>query len=100
MKNMNKTFIIAEAGVNHNGSLNQAKELVDVAKDSGADIVKFQTFKSNNLVTKVTKKALYQSLNIDNNDTQLEMLRKLELSFDQQLDLKSYCIKKLWCVCW
>ena len=87
-------LIIAEAGVNHNGSLNQAKELVDVAKDSGADIVKFQTFKPNNLVTKETKKALYQSLNIDNNDTQLEMLRKLELSFDQQLDLKSYCIKK------
>ena len=87
-------LIIAEAGVNHNGSLELAKELVDVAKNCGADIVKFQTFKSNNLVTKETKKALYQSLNIDNNDTQLEMLSKLELSFDQQLDLKSYCIKK------
>ena len=87
-------LIIAEAGVNHNGSLSQAKELVDVAKDSGADIVKFQTFKSNNLVTKETKKAFYQSLNTENSDSQLEMLRKLELSFDQQIDLKNYCIKK------
>jgi len=87
-------LIIAEAGVNHNGSLSQAKELVDVAKDSGADIVKFQTFKSNNLVTKETKKAFYQSLNTANSDSQLEMLRKLELSFEQQLDLKNYCIKK------
>ncbi len=87
-------LIIAEAGVNHNGSLRQAKELVDVAKDSGADIVKFQTFKSNNLVTKETKKAFYQSLNTDNNDSQLEMLRKLELSFDQQLELRNYCVKK------
>ena len=87
-------LIIAEAGVNHNGSLRQAKELVDVAKDSGADIVKFQTFKSDNLVTKETKPALYQSLNTGNNDSQLEMLRKLELSFDQQFELKNYCIKK------
>ncbi len=87
-------LIIAEAGVNHNGSLSQAKELVDVAKDSGADIVKFQTFKSNNLVTKETKKAFYQSLNTENSDSQLEMLRKLELPFDQYLDLKNYCIKK------
>ena len=87
-------LIIAEAGVNHNGSLSQAKELVDVAKESGADIVKFQTFNSSNLVTKGTKKALYQSLNTENNDSQLEMLRKLELSFDQQIDLKNYCIKK------
>ena len=87
-------LIIAEAGVNHNGSLRKAKELVDAAKDSGADIVKFQTFKSNNLVTKETKKACYQSLNTNNNDSQLEMLRKLELSFDQQLELKKYCIKK------
>ena len=87
-------LIIAEAGVNHNGSLSQAKELVDVAKESGADIVKFQTFKSNNLVTKETKKALYQSLNTNSCDSQLEMLKKLELSYDQQIDLKNYCIKK------
>ncbi len=87
-------LIIAEAGVNHNGSLSQAKELVDVAKESGADIVKFQTFNSSNLVTKGTKKALYQSLNTENNDSQLEMLKKLELSFDQQIDLRNYCIKK------
>ena len=88
-------LIIAEAGVNHNGSLRQAKELVDAAKDSGADIVKFQTFKSDNLVTKETKPALYQSLNTGNNDSQLEMLRKLELSYGQQIDLKNYCIKKI-----
>ena len=83
-------LIIAEAGVNHNGSLSQAKELVDAAKDSGADIVKFQTFKSNNLVTKETKKASYQCLNTNNSDSQLEMLRKLELSYSQQIDLKNY----------
>ena len=55
-----------------------------------ADIVKFQTFKSNNLVTKETKKAFYQSLNTDNNDSQLEMLKKLELTHDEQIDLKNY----------
>ena len=87
-------LIIAEAGVNHNGSLKLAKELVDVAKDCGADIVKFQSFKSSNLVIKDAKKAYYQSLNTNDGDTQLDMLSKLELSYDKQLDLKNYCTKK------
>ena len=87
-------LIIAEAGVNHNGSLILAKELVDVAKDCGADIVKFQSFKSSNLVIKDTKKAEYQSINTNNKDSQLEMLRELELTYEEQLDLKNYCIRK------
>ena len=87
-------LIIAEAGVNHNGSFKLAKELVDVAKNCGADIVKFQTFKSNNLVTAYTKKALYQNLNNKDNESQLDMLSKLELTFDQQIDLKNYCKEK------
>ena len=81
-------LIIAEAGVNHNGSLILAKELVDVAKDCGADIVKFQSFKSSNLVIKDTKKAEYQSINTNNEDSQLEMLSKLELTYEEQLDFK------------
>ncbi len=87
-------LIIAEAGVNHNGSIELAKELVDVAKDCGADIVKFQSFKSNNLVIKDTKKAEYQSINTNNEDSQLDMLSKLELTYEEQLDLKNYCIRK------
>ncbi|WP_288262954.1 N-acetylneuraminate synthase [uncultured Prochlorococcus sp.] len=87
-------LIIAEAGVNHNGSLIRAKELVDVAKDCGADIVKFQSFKSNNLVIKDTKKAEYQSINTNNEDSQLEMLSKLELTSEELLDLKNYCTSK------
>ena len=87
-------LIIAEAGVNHNGSFRLAKELVDAAKNCGADVVKFQTFKSNNLVTPYTKKALYQNSNIKDNESQLDMLSKLELTFDQQIDLKNYCDEK------
>ncbi len=87
-------LIIAEAGVNHNGSFRLAKELVDVAKNCGADVVKFQTFKSNNLVTPYTKKALYQNSNNKDNESQFDMLSKLELTFDQQIDLKNYCDEK------
>lgn len=87
-------LIIAEAGVNHNGSIELAKELVDVAKDCGADIVKFQSFKSNNLVIKDTKKAEYQSINTNNEDSQLDMLSKLELTYEEQLNLKNYCTSK------
>ena len=96
---LNKWFfklvlIIAEAGVNHNGSFKLARELVDVAKNCGADVVKFQTFKSKNLVTPYTKKALYQNSNIKDNESQFDMLSKLELTFDQQIDLKNYCNEK------
>jgi sialic acid synthase SpsE len=74
-------FIIAEAGVNHNGSLTLAKKLVDTAKDAGVDAVKFQTFKTKELVTKDAKTASYQYKNIGKKQSQYEMLRRLELSY-------------------
>ncbi|MBC3888242.1 N-acetylneuraminate synthase [Acetobacterium paludosum] len=87
-------LIIAEAGVNHNGSLENAKKLVDQAKKCGADCIKFQTFKSDNLVSKDAAKADYQKKNTKSNETQLEMLRKLELSFDDFVELSEYCKQK------
>lgn len=85
------TFIIAEAGVNHNGSLDTAKALVDVAKESGADAVKFQTFIPENLVTKQAQKAEYQIKNTKNPGSQLEMIKQLSLSFEDFSLLKTYC---------
>lgn len=84
-------FIIAEAGVNHNGSLDLAKELVVAAKDSGADCVKFQTFKAGNLVSKSAKKADYQTENTGSNESQFDMLKKLELAQDDFIELKEFC---------
>ena len=89
----NKTIIIAEAGVNHNGKLSIAKKLINLAKDAGADIIKFQTFKSKNLVIKKTKKAKYQTRFFPN-QTQYEMLKKLELNFSEFKELKNYCSRK------
>lgn len=91
---MNRVFIIAEAGVNHNGSLEIAKQLIDKAVDSGVDCVKFQTFKADNLVNKNAQKAEYQIENTKNNDTQYSMLKKLELSFANFIELKKYCDEK------
>jgi N,N'-diacetyllegionaminate synthase len=92
----NNTFIIAEAGVNHNGSVELAKKLIDVAKDCGCDAVKFQTFIAKNVVSKFAKKAQYQIENTNNDESQLEMIKKLELSFADFLELKNYCdIKKI-----
>ena len=77
---MNKSniTIIAEAGVNHNGSVDLAKKLIDVAVNSGADAVKFQTFRANDVVSRNTPKAEYQIKTTDQNESQLEMIRKLE----------------------
>ena len=91
---MNKVFIIAEAGVNHNGQLEMAFKLVDAAKKAGADAVKFQFFKATNLVTKNAGKAEYQKELTDANESQLEMIKKLELTGEQQKQLLKYCETK------
>ena len=89
---LNKVFIIAEAGVNHNGSVELAKKLIDVAVNSGVDAVKFQTFKASNLVCKTARKAAYQKENMnDNDDNQYNMLKKLELDICTHNKLISYC---------
>jgi N,N'-diacetyllegionaminate synthase len=86
-----RTLIIAEAGVNHNGELGLAKELIDVAAEAGADIVKFQTFSADRLVTRTVKKANYQTLNTDGQESQHEMLRRLELSAEMHRELIAHC---------
>ena len=91
---MNKTLIIAEAGVNHNGDINLAKKLVDIAADAKVDYVKFQTFKAEKLVNKSAKKADYQKTNTGNNDSQYEMLKNLELSEESHHILIDYCKEK------
>ena len=91
---MKKTIIIAEAGVNHNGDTAKAKALIDKGAEAGVDYVKFQTFKAGNLVTKQAKRAAYQDKNTQNNDSQYEMLKKLELSQDVHKELIDYCSKK------
>ena len=92
---MNKhTIIIAEAGVNHNGSIELAKQLIEEAAKAGADFVKFQTFKADLLVSKTAKKAEYQKKNIgDGDDTQFAMLKKLELNEAAHLELIAHCEK-------
>lgn len=91
---MAKTFIIGEAGVNHNGSLELAKKLVDVAVEANCDAVKFQTFKAENVISRNAKKADYQQQTTGASESQLEMVRKLELSFEQFRELKNYCDAK------
>ncbi|MXS72246.1 N-acetylneuraminate synthase [Flavobacteriaceae bacterium W22] len=92
---MKKVTIIAEAGVNHNGSIENAFKLIDAAVEAGVDYVKFQTFKSENLVSKSAKKADYQIENTGNSEeSQLEMLKKLELNHKKHQELVDYCSKK------
>ncbi|MBU3601773.1 N-acetylneuraminate synthase [Polynucleobacter sp. AM-25C3] len=87
----NKTLIIAEAGVNHNGDIGLAKQLIDVAAEAGADMVKFQTFNANRQVTRTAKKADYQSQATDSAESQHEMLSRLELTEAMHLELIAHC---------
>ncbi len=91
---MKKVFIIAEAGVNHNGSVKLAKKLVDVASEAGVDAVKFQTFKTENLVSKNAQKAAYQKETTDKTESQFDMIKKLELDIDTHHELIAYCKTK------
>jgi N,N'-diacetyllegionaminate synthase len=94
-KRMNKVLIIAEAGVNHNGDINIAMQLIDAAAEAGVDYVKFQTFKAEKLVSKSAHKADYQNANTGvSNESQLEMLQKLELSEVDHHLLIAYCKQK------
>ncbi|PCI99634.1 MAG: N-acetylneuraminate synthase [Flavobacteriales bacterium] len=89
-----KTFIIAEAGVNHGGDVELAKKLVDIAAEAQVDAVKFQAFRTDKLILNTVKKADYQIQNTKNEDSQASMLRKLELNLDAYIELKSYCESK------
>ena len=92
---MNHVTVIAEAGVNHNGSIELAKQLVDKAVEAGVDFIKFQTFKAANLVTKKARQAEYQKNNIGgDDDSQYQMLKKLELTQEEHFELIEYCKKK------
>lgn len=89
--NNNKTLIIAEAGVNHNGRLDLALKLCDAAKDAGADVVKFQTWKTEKIITHNVDQADYQAVNTGNVESQFDMLKKLELSYDDFRKVKQHC---------
>jgi len=87
-----KTLIIAEAGVNHNGDLDLAKQLINAAADAGADLVKFQTFNANRQVTRTAKKADYQTQTTDSTESQHTMLRRLELTEEMHHQLIAHCL--------
>ena len=87
-------FIIAEAGVNHNGDLNLAYKMVDKAKEAGVDCIKFQTFKTEKIISKNTEMADYQKENTNNNESHYEMVKKLELSYEDFRKIKNYCEQK------
>jgi len=92
--NPEPTFVIAEAGVNHNGSVGLAKALIDSAVAAGADAVKFQSFVTENMVTNDAERAQYQIANTGNSESQYQMLKRLELSHPQQRELFDYCTSK------
>ena len=88
----NRTLIIAEAGVNHNGDLDLAKQLINAAADAGADLVKFQTFNANSQVTRTAKKADYQTQTTSSTESQHAMLRRLELTEEMHHQLIAHCL--------
>ena len=90
----NKTLIIAEIGVNHNGKINLAKKLINIAKKAGSDFVKFQSFKASNLVKQSTGVAKYQKNNLKKDIKQIDMLKKYELSYEDHKRLINHCKKK------
>ncbi len=91
---MSRVFVIAEAGVNHNGDIEIAKKLIDAAAEAGADAVKFQTFKAETLVCRTAKKAAYQLETTDRSETQYDMLKKLELTEQMHRELMESCEKR------
>lgn len=90
---MSKVLIIAEAGVNHNGDINLAYKLIDAAKEAGADIVKFQTAKPENCISKFAEKANYQKQTTGTSESQLEMCKRISLPYEAYIELKKYCDK-------
>ena len=90
-ENKFKTLIIAEAGVNHNGDIGKAKDLIDVAAEAGADWVKFQTFSADRLVTVLAPKASYQNQTTDSDESQFSMIKKLELTREMHECLIKHC---------
>ncbi len=90
---MTHTLIIAEAGVNHNGKLDLALQLCDAAKESGADVVKFQTWKTEKIITQTVAQAAYQTENTGRTESQFDMLKHLELSYDDFRKIKEHCDK-------
>ncbi|EOX9826025.1 N-acetylneuraminate synthase [Campylobacter jejuni] len=90
---MKKILVIAEAGVNHNGDIDIAKRLIEVASEAGADYIKFQTFKTELCISKNAKKAAYQLKTTDENESQFDMIKKLELDIEKHKILLEYCKK-------
>ncbi|MBO9607976.1 MAG: N-acetylneuraminate synthase [Paenibacillaceae bacterium] len=90
---MSRTYVIAEAGVNHNGSLDLAKRLIEAAREAGADAVKFQTFNTNKLLNRDAPKAAYQTETTDAAESQFDMIKKLELSMEAHRELVAHCLR-------
>ena len=92
---MKKVLVIAEAGVNHNGNINTAKKLIDIASKAKADYVKFQTFDVEHLILKTTKTASYQRKNLNKKISQYTMLKKYQLTYQNHIDLIKHAKKKI-----